>query len=91
MRRKPTRLSAFVSGALSIAGALALKWSIVHAGHDSALDGAMNRYATRGDSHSAGWRPQTSVRTGVMPASRQAASPVRDRGLAKEMPRSRVT
>ena len=36
VQRKPNRKAAMLSGALTLAGALALKWSIVHAGHDSA-------------------------------------------------------
>jgi formate-dependent nitrite reductase membrane component NrfD len=67
-RRKPSRASTIAAGLLSIAGALALKWSIVHAGRDSAEDGAMNRFVTQGDSNTPGWTPETSVRTGVMPA-----------------------
>jgi formate-dependent nitrite reductase membrane component NrfD len=46
-RQKPSRTTTFVSGLLSIAGALALKWSVVHAGHDSADDPAINRLVTR--------------------------------------------
>ena len=36
--RKPNRKASIVSAAFTLAGALALKWSIVHAGHDSAGD-----------------------------------------------------
>jgi formate-dependent nitrite reductase membrane component NrfD len=67
-RRKPGRGATIASGLLSLAGALALKWSVVHAGHDSALDPEMNRYGARADSDNPGWRPGTSVRTGVMRA-----------------------
>jgi formate-dependent nitrite reductase membrane component NrfD len=69
VRRKPSRASTIASGFLSIAGALALKWSIVHAGRDSAEDGATNRYITKADSNSPGWTPEPPVRTGVMPAN----------------------
>jgi formate-dependent nitrite reductase membrane component NrfD len=65
-RPKHNRSSALISGALSIAGALALKWSIVHAGHDSAVDGAINRDTTRATPAHPGWLPSTDVRTGVL-------------------------
>src|SRR3954468_16241920 len=42
-RRGPT----IVSALLTLAGGLALKWSIVHAGHQSALDPADNRRVTK--------------------------------------------
>jgi formate-dependent nitrite reductase membrane component NrfD len=42
-RKKPTRTATVVSGLFSIAGALALKWAVVHAGHDSADDPAITR------------------------------------------------
>jgi formate-dependent nitrite reductase membrane component NrfD len=67
-RRKPGRVATVASGLLSLAGALALKWSVVHAGHDSAQDAEMNRYGSRPDSKNPGWGPGTSVRTGVMRA-----------------------
>jgi formate-dependent nitrite reductase membrane component NrfD len=67
-RRKPSRTATVVSGLLTLAGALALKWSVVHAGHDSAADAAMNRHATRADSSHPGWSPSTEVRTAVMSA-----------------------
>jgi formate-dependent nitrite reductase membrane component NrfD len=67
-RRKPGRAATIGSGLLSLAGALALKWSVVHAGHDSAQDAEMNRYGARADSENPGWRPGTSMRTGVMRA-----------------------
>jgi len=47
IQRKPTRKATIASGLLSIAGALALKWSIVHAGRESADDAAAYRDATR--------------------------------------------
>lgn len=50
-RRKPGRASTVVSGMLSLAGALALKWSVVHAGHASADDPAAYRDFTRASSN----------------------------------------
>jgi formate-dependent nitrite reductase membrane component NrfD len=47
VQRKPSRKTAIASGLLSIAGAFALKWSIVHAGRESAADPAAYRDATR--------------------------------------------
>jgi formate-dependent nitrite reductase membrane component NrfD len=67
-RRKPSRGATVASGLLSLAGALALKWSVVHAGHDSAQDPEMNRYGARADTQNPGWVPGTSTRTGVMSA-----------------------
>ncbi|MES1257269.1 MAG: NrfD/PsrC family molybdoenzyme membrane anchor subunit [Acidobacteriota bacterium] len=69
-RKKPGRVSTIVSGALSLAGAFALKWSIVHAGRDSAEDAAINRHVTRAGSQSPGWIPSTGSRTGVMTADK---------------------
>ena len=44
VRRKPSRTATIASGLLSIAGALALKWSIVHAGRESADAAAYPRH-----------------------------------------------
>jgi formate-dependent nitrite reductase membrane component NrfD len=67
-RRKRGRASTIASGLLTLTGALALKWSVVHAGRDSAEDGAINREATRADAGNAGWMPSGETRTGVMTA-----------------------
>ena len=70
-RRKPGRVATVVSGVLSLAGAVALKWAVVHAGHHSAGDGSAYREATRADSGNAGWMPPNESRTGVMLAQRK--------------------
>jgi formate-dependent nitrite reductase membrane component NrfD len=44
------------SSVLSLAGGLALKWALVHAGHESALDPAASRHATRPTAENPGWR-----------------------------------
>jgi formate-dependent nitrite reductase membrane component NrfD len=67
-RRKRGRAATVVSGLLSIAGAIALKWSVVHAGRDSAEDGAVNREATRAAAGNTGWMPSGEGRTGVRTA-----------------------
>lgn len=43
VQRKPNRKASMVSGGLTVAGALALKWAIVHAGRDSADDADVAR------------------------------------------------
>jgi hypothetical protein len=63
--KKPGRGSTIVSALLTLAGGLALKWSIVHAGHDSALDGEANRRVTRATERDQGWG--TQVRAVEMP------------------------
>lgn len=45
-RRKPSRTAAIASGLLAVAGSLALKWSIVHAGRESVEDPRYAREAT---------------------------------------------
>ncbi len=47
LARRRSRPWAIAAGALSMAGALALKWAIVYAGHDSAADPAAARRAMR--------------------------------------------
>jgi len=64
MRKKHSRATTVVAGMLGLAGSLALKWAVVHAGKDSAEDPSANRHFTRGDSATAGWRPSAQVRTG---------------------------
>lgn len=54
-RKKPGRGSTILSGALSLAGALALKWAVVYAGRDSADDAAGARWATRSKGNLRGW------------------------------------
>ncbi|HLK69101.1 MAG TPA: NrfD/PsrC family molybdoenzyme membrane anchor subunit [Bryobacteraceae bacterium] len=58
--KKPRRAATIVSALLTLAGGLALKWSIVHAGHESALDGDANRRATAASPRNPGWRPSLS-------------------------------
>jgi formate-dependent nitrite reductase membrane component NrfD len=55
VQRKPSRQAAIVSGILSLAGSLALKWAMVHAGRESAEDPAAARRATRAGSSNQGW------------------------------------
>jgi formate-dependent nitrite reductase membrane component NrfD len=59
--KKPGRASTIVSALLTLAGGLALMWSIVHAGHDSALDGEANRRVTRATATNPGWGNQEAV------------------------------
>jgi formate-dependent nitrite reductase membrane component NrfD len=54
--RKPNRVLTTISALLTLAGGLALKWSIVHAGRDSALDADANRLASRATPQDPGWR-----------------------------------
>jgi formate-dependent nitrite reductase membrane component NrfD len=68
-RKKPGRAATVISGALSIAGAAALKWAIVHAGRDAVEDAALNREATRADKAHPGWMPEVEGRTGVLAGS----------------------
>jgi formate-dependent nitrite reductase membrane component NrfD len=68
-RKKPTRTLTLVSGALTLVGALALKWSVVYAGHDSAEDAVISRHAASADADHPGWLPTTEKRTGVMAGS----------------------
>lgn len=53
--KKAGRGSTIASALLTLAGGLALKWSIVHAGHESALDGDANRCVTRATEANPGW------------------------------------
>ncbi len=62
-RKKPGRSSTILSGALSLAGALALKWSIVHAGRESADDAAGTRAVTRATPTNRGWRQPEAARS----------------------------
>ncbi|HKD05993.1 MAG TPA: NrfD/PsrC family molybdoenzyme membrane anchor subunit [Bryobacteraceae bacterium] len=68
-RKKPGRTSTVISGVLSIAGAAALKWAIVHAGRDAVEDASLNRAVTRADAAHPGWAPEVAVRTGVLAGS----------------------
>ena len=71
-RRKPGRAATVISGALSIAGAAALKWAIVHAGRDAADDARLNREWTRADAAHPGWTHEAAIRTGVLAGSRSS-------------------
>ena len=53
--RKPTRGRSIVRSALSLAGGLALKWAITHAGRESADDVQATRNATRPNKSAPGW------------------------------------
>lgn len=55
VQRKPSRKMTVVSGLLSLAGALSLKWAMVHAGRESADDPAAARDAARATAKSSGW------------------------------------
>jgi formate-dependent nitrite reductase membrane component NrfD len=72
-RKKHSRAVAVISGLLGLAGSLALKWAIVHAGRDSAEDPSVNRQVTRADAANPGWKPSTHVRTGPGYAPRAEA------------------
>jgi len=52
---KPARKRRVLSSILSLAGGLALKWVLVHAGRDSALDPEANRHASRAGASAPGW------------------------------------
>jgi formate-dependent nitrite reductase membrane component NrfD len=58
--RKANRKLIVVSALLTLAGGLALKWSIVHAGHDSALDPEANRRVTQATPENRGWTGGTA-------------------------------
>jgi len=72
-RKKPGRAATVISSALSIAGAAALKWAIVHAGRDAAEDASLNLAATRADTAHPGWLPGVETRTGVLAGSGPSA------------------
>jgi hypothetical protein len=52
---KPHRPRKILSSLLALAGGLALKWVLVHAGRDSALDPDANRHASRPGASTPGW------------------------------------
>lgn len=59
--KKPKRglMKTFLGSALTLAGGLALKWAIVHAGRKSAEDPKAAREATRPSKSAPGWGPST--------------------------------
>jgi formate-dependent nitrite reductase membrane component NrfD len=54
-RRKQSRAVRIIRSALSLAGGLALKWAVTHAGRESALDTKATRNATRPSQSAPGW------------------------------------
>jgi len=52
---RPKRSTRLLSSLLSLAGGLALKWVLVHAGRESALDADANRHASRPTPNAPGW------------------------------------
>jgi hypothetical protein len=71
-RTRRSRAASVIAGTLSLAGAAALKWAIVHAGRDAAEDASLNHAAARADAAHAGWTPEVDVRTGVLAAVESA-------------------
>lgn len=54
-RLRKKRAATILRSVLSLAGGLALKWAITHAGRDSAVDVAATRNATRPSEEAPGW------------------------------------
>ena len=52
---RPKRGTRILSSLLSLAGGLALKWVLVHAGRASALDAEAKRHASRPSANAPGW------------------------------------
>jgi formate-dependent nitrite reductase membrane component NrfD len=79
--KRNSRRSGIWSAVLSLAGGLALKWALVHAGRESAYDPAANRRATQPTRDNPGWTgvssPQIGSRKPALqtPGSERALSP----------------
>ena len=54
--KKKKRAKSIIGSALSLAGGLALKWAVTHAGRASAIDSAAARDATRSTADNPGWQ-----------------------------------
>ena len=70
--RKLNRKMTVVSALLTLAGGLALKWSIVHAGHESAMDAGATRRVTTATPENPGWTasvPRQNRQLGGVPAA----------------------
>ncbi|MGI8654917.1 MAG: NrfD/PsrC family molybdoenzyme membrane anchor subunit [Pyrinomonadaceae bacterium] len=59
-RRKQSRASSVVSSLLTLAGGLALKWAVVHAGRSSAEDIAATHDATKPSASAPGWNAEST-------------------------------
>jgi formate-dependent nitrite reductase membrane component NrfD len=56
-RKKESRGSTIASALMTLAGGLALKWAVVYAGRESALDPSYNRRVTQPAPDNPGWQP----------------------------------
>ena len=59
-KREGKRGFGILGSLLTLAGGLALKWALTHAGRESALDPEANRYATSPNKSAPGWMPPTT-------------------------------